>query len=108
MSKDLAKLVKEAQKLEKRFAEAREALRDLTVQGTAGGGVVKVTMNGQHDVLSVSVAPEVLEGGDVAMLEDLLLAALREAKERSDELAARELAKVTGGAPGPGGFSVPR
>lgn len=107
MSKDFAKLVKEAQKLERRFAAAREALHELVVEGTAGGGVVKVTMNGERDVLSVSIAQEALEEGDATMLEDLLLAALREAKERSDALAAREMSKVTGGAAGPGGLPIP-
>jgi DNA-binding YbaB/EbfC family protein len=69
----------------------------MTVDGSAGGGAVKVVMNAQRDVLSVTIDPEVLEGGDAEMLEDLLLSALRDAKQKSDEVAAREMAKVTGG-----------
>jgi DNA-binding YbaB/EbfC family protein len=98
----MAKMLKEAQKLERKLAEAREALAEMRVEGSAGGGVVKVEMNGQRDVVSVSIAPDALEGGDAEMLEDLLLSALRDAKQKSDELAASEMTKVTGGMVPPG------
>ena len=102
MTPNMSKMIKEAQKLEKRFAAARDALREMTVEGTAGGAAIRVTMNGQRDVVAVSIEPEVLEGADAAMLEDLLLSALRDAKQKSDELAAREMSKVTGGGLPPG------
>jgi DNA-binding YbaB/EbfC family protein len=97
MAKGLSKMMKEARRLEARLEAAREALKDMTVEGTAGGGAVKVVMNAQRDVMSVNIDPGVLEGGDAEMLEDLLLSALRDAKQKSDEVAAREMAKVTGG-----------
>ena len=102
MAQNMAKMLKEAQKLEKRLTEVRETLAEMRVEGTAGGGVVKVEMNGQRDVVSISVAPEALEEGDTDMLEDLLLSALRDAKQKSDELAAREMSAVTGGLLPPG------
>ena len=102
MAGGLAKMMKEAQKLEKRLAEVRQKLVEMTVEGSAGGGAVGVVMNGQRDVLKVSVDPGVFEDGDAEMLEDLLLSALRDAKQRSDELAAAEMAKVTGGVVPPG------
>ena len=102
MTPNMSKMIKEAQKLEKRFAAAREALREMTVEGTAGGAAIRITMNGQRDVVAVNIEPDVLEGDDAAMLEDLLLSALRDAKQKSDELAAREMSKVTGGALPPG------
>lgn len=102
MAPNMAKMLKEAQKLEKRIAAVRDSLSEMTVEGTAGGGVVRVEMNGQRDVVSVKVAPEALEGADSEMLEDLLLSALRDAKQKSDELAAREMARVTGGMMPPG------
>jgi hypothetical protein len=98
MTKDLTRILKEAQKLEQRLGEARQALEAMTVEGTAGGGVVRITMNGQRDVVRVSVDPSVLESGDAAMLEDLLLSAFRDARQRCDDLAAREMAKL--GVPG--------
>ncbi|MFH1502932.1 MAG: YbaB/EbfC family nucleoid-associated protein [Candidatus Eisenbacteria bacterium] len=102
MSQNMAKMLKEAQKLEKQLAEVRELLAEMRVEGTAGGGVVKVEMNGQRDVVSVSIAPEALDDADAGMLEDLLLSALRDAKQKSDEMAAREMTKVTGGMLPPG------
>jgi DNA-binding YbaB/EbfC family protein len=98
MAKGLSKMMKEAQKLEKRLAAVQEALRQMTVEASAGGGAVRVTMNGQRDVLELVIDQEVMEGSDAAMLEDLLISALREAKRKSDELAAREMSKVTGAA----------
>jgi DNA-binding YbaB/EbfC family protein len=97
MAKGLSKMMKEARKLEARLEAAREALKNVTVEGSAGGGAVKVVMNAQRDVMSVAVDPDVLAGGDAEMLEDLLLSALRDAKQKSDEVAAREMAKATGG-----------
>ena len=98
MAPNMAKMLKEAQKLEKGFAEVREALAEVRVEGSAGGG----EMNGQRDVVSISIAPDAIEGGDNEMLEDLLVSALRDAKQKSDEIAASEMAKVTGGMLPPG------
>ncbi len=102
MTKDLARMLKEAQKLERRLGEAQQALEAMTVEGSAGGGVVRISMNGQRDVLRVTVDPSVLEAGDASMLEDLLLSAFRDARQRCDDLVAREMAKL--GAPGLPGF----
>ena len=63
MAQNLAKMMKEAQKLEKRLGEVRKRLEEMTVEGSSGGGAVRVTMNGQRDVLKVSVDPSVLEDG---------------------------------------------
>jgi DNA-binding YbaB/EbfC family protein len=104
MAGGLAKMMKEAQKLEKRLAEVRKKLVEMSVEGSSGGGVVVVTMNGQRDVLKVSVDPGVLEDGDTEMLEDLLLSALRDAKQKSDELASAEMSKVAGAGLPPGLF----
>jgi DNA-binding YbaB/EbfC family protein len=102
MAANLAKMMKEAQKLEKRLSEVRKKLTEQTVEGSSGGGAVTVTMNGQRDVLSVSIDPGVVEEGDAEMLEDLLLSALRDAKQKSDELATVEMSKVTGAGLPPG------
>jgi len=104
MTKGLSKMMKEARKLEARLEAARDALKEMTVEGSAGGGAVKVVMNAQRDVMKVAIAPEVLESGDAEMLEDLLLSALRDAKQKSDEVAAREMAKATGGMLPPAGL----
>ncbi|MBN2565954.1 MAG: YbaB/EbfC family nucleoid-associated protein [Candidatus Eisenbacteria bacterium] len=96
MAGGLAKMMKEAQKLEKRLDEVRKALEGMTVEGTAGGGAVTVTMNGQRDVVGLTIDSAVLEDADSEMLEDLLLSALKDAKQKSDEMAQKEMAKVAG------------
>lgn len=102
MAKGLNRMLKEAQKLEKRLEEVRRALGEMTAEGTAGGGAVRVTMNGHREVVGVSVSQEVLEGADSEMIEDLLLSALRDAKQKCDEMAARETSRLTGGILPPG------
>jgi DNA-binding YbaB/EbfC family protein len=102
MAANLAKMMKEAQKLERRLSEVKKKLEEMTVEGSSGGGAVTVTMNGQRDVLSLSIDRSVLEDGDAEMLEDLLLSALRDAKQKSDELASTEMSKVAGAGLPPG------
>jgi DNA-binding YbaB/EbfC family protein len=102
VAQGLAKMMKEAQKLEKRLSEVRRKLEEMTVEGSSGGGAIRVTMNGQRDVLKVTVDPGVFEDGDAEMLEDLLVTALRDAKQKSDELAASEMSKVAGAGLPPG------
>lgn len=97
MAKGLSKMMKEARKLEARLEAARDALKETTVEGSAGGGAVKIVMNAQRDVLHITIDPEAFSAGDREMLEDLLLSAFRDAKQKSDEVAAREMAKATGG-----------
>ena len=104
MAGGLTKMMKEAQKLERRLTDVRKKLEEMTVEGSSGGGAVTITMSGQRDVLKVSVDPGVFADGDAEMLEDLLLSALRDAKQKSDELASAEMAKVTAPGLSPGLF----
>ena len=74
------------------------------VEGTAGGGVVKVRMNGHKQVQAVEIAPEVVDPEDVEMLQDLITAAINEAMKQVDEMVAKDLGKLTGGLNLPGLF----
>jgi len=94
--------MKEAQKMQAKIARMQEELRQKTVEATSGGGMVRVICNGQQEVLSVVIDPELLEEKDVEMLQDLILVAVNEALNRSRELAQEELAKITGGLNIPG------
>jgi hypothetical protein len=95
-------LMREAQKMQAKIARMQEELRQKTVEATSGGGMVRVICNGQQEVLSVVIDPELLEEKDVEMLQDLILVAVNEALNRSRELAQEELAKITGGLNIPG------
>ncbi len=94
---NMDKIMKQAQKMQAQMAKAQEELAGEKVEGSAGGGMVTVTANGQGDVVGVRIDPEVMKGDDVEMLEDLVLAAVNEALRRSKELAAERMGRITGG-----------
>jgi DNA-binding YbaB/EbfC family protein len=99
---DIQYLMKQAKKLEKAMAEAREKLGELTVDGESGGGLVKVTMNGRCDVVKLTIDPKAIDPNDKAMLEDLLTAALNATAEKARAAADEHLGKATGGVKIPG------
>ena len=94
------KMMRQAQQLQNRLAKAQEELADLTVEGSAGGGVVRVTMNGRQEVSAVVIEPEAAE--DVDLLQDLVAAAFNDASTRSQEMAANKMNALTGGLNIPG------
>lgn len=95
-----AALQKQVQEMQQRLLEAQQALANETVSSTVGGGAVSVTMNGQQKVLEVKISPEALQ--DQEMLQDLVLAAVNDAIERSQQLASQRVGAVTGGLGLPG------
>ena len=97
MSKGVAGMLKQAQKLQARIAQVQEELADKRVEGTAGGGMVTVVANGLQDILEVKIDPEVVDPEDVEMLEDLIVAAIKQARERAQELSEEEMSKATRG-----------
>lgn len=99
---NMQKMMKQVQKMQAEMVRVQESLKDLTVEATAGGGVVTVEANGQQEIRSVKIDPEVVDPEDVEMLEDLVLAAVNEALRKAQELASQEMAKVTGGLNIPG------
>lgn len=102
--KNIAGLMKQAQKIQEKFAQIQEELAGKTVEASSGGGMVKVVANGKQEIISIKIDPEVVSKDDVEMLEDLILAAVNEARKRADELAKNEVAKLTGGLMPPGLF----
>jgi DNA-binding YbaB/EbfC family protein len=102
--KDFGKLLKQAQQVQERLAEMQAKLGEKTVETTAGGGMVTVVMNGHHELVSLKIEPEVVNPSDVEMLEDLVMAAVNEARSRVDEMIKAEMSTLTGGLPMPGMF----
>ena len=76
---NMQSLMKQAQQMQAKLAEAQQQLEELEVKGAASGGLVEVTCNGKKDILSVKVKPEACDPDDVEMLEDLILAAINDA-----------------------------
>lgn len=95
-------LLKQAQQLQQRMAKIQEELGNETVEASAGGGVVTVVMNGHQILQSIKISPEAVDPDDVAILEDLVLAATNEALEKARSLASQRLGSLTGGMKLPG------
>lgn len=95
-------LMKQAQQMQKRMLEIREELASRTVEATVGGGMVTAVVNGQQEVISLKITREVVDPEDTEMLEDLVVAAVNEALQQSQELMSAEMSKLTGGLKIPG------
>jgi DNA-binding YbaB/EbfC family protein len=100
--KGFGEMVRHAQDMRVRVMALQADLGKMTVEGSAGGGMVAVVANGRQELLSVRIEKEVVSPDDVGMLQDLVCAAVNDALTRSKELAAAEVAKVTGGMLPPG------
>ena len=85
------------QALQQKMLEAQEALANENIQVSAGGGAVTVTINGQQKIQSIKISPDAVSAGDVEMLQDLIVAAVNEAIDKSQELAASKMGSLTGG-----------
>jgi DNA-binding YbaB/EbfC family protein len=96
MGMNMQKMMRQVQKMQEDLAKVQAELEEKTVEGTAGGGVVTVVVNGHQKVQQVKVEPDVVDPEDVDMLEDLILAAVNDGLNKSRELQASEIEKVTG------------
>ena len=96
------KAMRQAQQFQNRVTRAQEELEAISVQGSAGGGVVRITMSGKQEVSAVIIEPEAAE--DLELLQDLVAAALNDALTRTKELAAQKMSALTGGLNIPGLF----
>jgi DNA-binding YbaB/EbfC family protein len=91
------KMMQQVQKMQQEMQQAQDELAKETVTASAGGGAVKVTVTGGLEVVSVEIAPEVVDPDDVEMLQDMVLAATNEAVNSSQEMASKRLGGITGG-----------
>lgn len=103
--------VKALQQMLSQFRQVQENLEkrigELSVEATAGGGMVSVKMNGQKQLTEVRIEPEVFKSKDQEMLQELFLAAVNEATRRVDEELSRQVKDITGGVPGMMGLKIP-
>lgn len=101
---DMGSLLRQAQQMQRELDRVREELRRSVVEGTSGGGAVRVEITGDRRVQSVQISDEAFAGQDKALLEDLLLAALRDGLTKAEALAEESMGRVTGGMNLPGLF----
>jgi DNA-binding YbaB/EbfC family protein len=105
--KNLGQMMKQAQAMQQRMEEMQARLGALEVEGSAGGGMVRVTMSGKAEVKRVKIDPALVDPAEVEVLEDLVVAAIADAKAKAEGLVAEEMAKVTGGLELPPGLKLP-
>jgi len=98
---DLGNIMKQAQELQERLSQVQDSVSRRTVEASAGGGMVRVVVNGKHELLSVTLDPAVLRE-DVELVQDLVLAAVNEGIRNAQKMVAEEMTKVTGGLKIPG------
>ncbi|KAA3601478.1 MAG: YbaB/EbfC family nucleoid-associated protein [Calditrichaeota bacterium] len=107
---DFGQLLKQAQKMQQEMQKNQEKLADVIVEGISGGGMVKVKVNGKQEVLEIKIDPEVVEAGDVELVEDLVLTAVNQAMQKANGEANDSMSKLAGNfMPGglPGGMKLP-
>ncbi len=100
---DLGGLLQQAQQLQEKLASTQQELAGRTVETSAGGGMVTVTVNGRLEVTRVRIEPSLLKDPDVDMLQDLIVAAVNEGIRAAQKMMGEEMAKLTGGL----GFKLP-
>ncbi|MBD1383481.1 YbaB/EbfC family nucleoid-associated protein [Metabacillus arenae] len=101
---NMQKMMKQMQKMQKDMQKAQEELAVKTIEGTAGGGMVTVIVNGQKEIIEVKIKEDVVDPEDIEMLQDLVLAATNDALKKIDELTNETMGRFTQGMNMPGLF----
>ncbi len=106
---DMGNILKQAQKIQEKIQQVQDGLANLKAEGSAGGGMVTAVVNGKQEILEIHIDKQVVDPEDIEMLEDLVVAAVNQALEKSREMANQEMGKAAGGLLGnlPGGFKIP-
>lgn len=100
----MAQLMKQANQMQGKMKQAQENLAKQEYEATSGGGAVTVKVNGEYKMVSLTINKDVMEAGDVEMLQDMILSATNEAVKIARETSAKEMEKITGGMNVPGLF----
>ena len=104
---NIGRLMKQAQEMQSKMAEMQAKLEAVEISGAAGGGLVTATLNGKGELRGVKIDPALVDPDDVEVLEDLIVAAVNDAKARVDAHANEEMQKLTGGLQLPPGMQLP-
>ncbi len=104
---NLGNMMKQAQQLQKKMAEAQDKLNQIEVIGSSGGGLVKITSTAKGEVKKISLDDSLLKTDEKEILEDLIIAAINDAKQKGEAAAQEEMKSLTGGLPLPPGMKLP-
>jgi len=101
---NMNQMMKQVKKMQEQMLKTQEELAQKSVEGSAGGGVVTVSVDGQKKVTAITIKPEAVDPDDVEMLQDSILTAINDAMTKAEELANKEMSRLTGGMNIPGLF----
>ena len=104
---DMAKLMKQAQDMQSKMSDIQKQLEELNVEGESGGGLIKATVNAKGTLKSLNIDESLFNPSEKAVVEDLIVAAIRDAQQKSGDRAKEEMAKVTSDLNLPAGFKLP-
>ena len=104
---DMGKLMKQAQEMQSKMAEMQESLASITVTGESGAGLVKATSTAKGELTGLDIDPSIFNGDDKEVVEDLILAAIKDAQKRAAERSQEEMQKLTEGMGLPAGMNLP-
>ena len=105
--KNLGNMLKQAQAMQAKMAEMQERLAALEIEGQAGGGMVRATISGKHELKRVKIDKSLVDPNEIEMLEDLVVAACNDARAKIEAAVAEETQKLTAGLPLPPGMKLP-
>ena len=104
MGFDYGSMMKQAKIMQKKMVEAQEELKNIEFEASAGGGAVKVKVNGSQEVMEVKINKDMVDAGDIDMIEDMVMVALNDALKQSRDEVKNKMAAITGGMSIPGMF----
>lgn len=104
---DMAKMMKQAQDVQAKMAQMQDDLNNLTVEGVSGAGLVKATATAKGELKGLDIDPSIFNGDDKEVVEDLILAAIKDAQSKANDRAQQEMAKITEGLGLPPGVNLP-
>lgn len=105
--KNLAQMMKQAQHLQERMQTMQAELESTEIEGASGGGMIRVTLNGKGEAKRVKIDPSMVQADETEILEDLILAAINDAKAKVEQTAQQKMKELTGGLTLPPGFQLP-
>ncbi|MEX2643809.1 MAG: YbaB/EbfC family nucleoid-associated protein [Acetobacterales bacterium] len=105
--KNLGQLMQQAQQMQAKMTEMQDRLAENEVTGSAGGGMVTVTLSGKNEARGVKIDPSLADPNDMEVLEDLLVAAINDARQKIEKMTSEEMSRLTGGLNLPPGMKLP-
>ena len=105
--KNLGQMMKQAQEMQAKMAELQEQLSATEVTGSAGGGMVQITMTGKSQARNLKIDPVLISPGEAEVLQDLIVAAINDARAKAETAASEKMSDLTGGLQLPPGFKLP-